>query len=304
MHSRVQRWRLGWQRELNSTMAIEVAYSGSYADRQGISIRQDFLPEQYWSSANVRDTSANDYLTANVTNPFYIGTATAPSPFYAALLTSDPLLSSGCWGRRPSRRRPSSATVCCAPFPQMNGLFYNDQPLGVIKSHSLDAILTRRFANGLTGNAAFSINRVDENRTVEEYDREPTLWQTNNNGRPWRVTAAGVYELPFGAGKPFLNNPGMLSAHRGRVDGWRHVRIPAGNPAHVEPPLLLRRPERHHEGESRDRASARRHVRSDEDVVQHRRRVRAGYRRSAGRLPEARRSRSASTGFAGSTCPT
>ena len=27
---------------------------------------------------------------------------------------------------------------------------------------------------------------MTENRTVEEYDREPTLWQTNNNGRPWR----------------------------------------------------------------------------------------------------------------------
>ena len=60
-HSRVQRWRLGWQREIASRTALEVAYAGSYADRQGITIRQDFLPEQYWSGANVRDTSANDY---------------------------------------------------------------------------------------------------------------------------------------------------------------------------------------------------------------------------------------------------
>ena len=92
-HSRVQRWRVGWQRELNATTAIEVAYSGSYADRQGISIRQDYLPEQYWSSANVRDTSANDYLTAERDRTRSTsGTATAPSPFYAALLASDPLL--------------------------------------------------------------------------------------------------------------------------------------------------------------------------------------------------------------------
>ena len=55
------------------------------------------------------------------------------------------------------------------------------------------------------------MNRVTENRTVEEFDREPTLWQTNNNGRPWRVTAAGVYELPFGPGKPFLNERGVLA---------------------------------------------------------------------------------------------
>ena len=47
VHSRVQRWRVGWQRELNARTAIELAYSGSYADRQGMSIREDYLPEQY-----------------------------------------------------------------------------------------------------------------------------------------------------------------------------------------------------------------------------------------------------------------
>ena len=65
---------LGWQRELDKSTAIEIAYAGSYADRQGMSIRQDFLPEQYWTGGNVRDTSMDAFLTANVTNPFYIGT--------------------------------------------------------------------------------------------------------------------------------------------------------------------------------------------------------------------------------------
>ena len=116
----------------------------------------------------------------------------------------------------------------------MNGLNYNDQPLGVIKSHSVDAILTRRLANGLTGNASFSINRVTENRTVEEYDREPTLWQTNNNGRPWRVTAAGVLRAAVRSGQAVLERPGCPPQHCERVAGWRHVRIPAGHPAHVE----------------------------------------------------------------------
>ena len=68
-------------------------------------------------------------------------------------------------------------------FPHMNNLQYRDQPLGKIKAHSLEVILTRRYSNGLTGNAAFIVNRVTENRTVEEYDRAPTLWQTNDNGR-------------------------------------------------------------------------------------------------------------------------
>ena len=77
-----------------------------------------------------------------------------------------------------------------------------------------EAVLTQRYANGLTGHFAFSTNRVTENRTVNEFDREPTLWQTNNNGRPWRVTGAGVYELPFGPGRAFLDNGGVLAPSR------------------------------------------------------------------------------------------
>ena len=218
-HARVQRWRLAWQREIASRTALEVSYAGSYADRQGVTIRQDYLPEQYWSSANVRDTSANDFLTANVPNPFFIGN-------FASLQTTDPLLYQRLQGSAVYTSPTIQRHRLLRAFPHMGGLNqfgqmvplnYQDQPLGVIKAHTLEVVLTQRYAFGLTGHAAFSANRVTENRTVEEYDREPTLWQTNNNGRPWRVTGVGVYELPFGPGRAFLKDGGVLS-HVAR--GW------------------------------------------------------------------------------------
>lgn len=58
-------------------------------------------------------------------------------------------------------------------------------------------MLNRRFADGLTGVFSFSANSVRENRIVEEYDREPTLWQGTNGGRPYRISASATYELPF-----------------------------------------------------------------------------------------------------------
>jgi hypothetical protein len=120
------------------------------------------------------------------------------------------------------------------PFPHMsnsnNGLRYNDQPLGEIKVHSLEVVLTRRYSNGLTANGALTVNRVTENRIVEEYDRAPTLWQTNNNGRPYRLTATAVYELPFGTGKPLLAT-GVLSKIAG---GWT-----LGGAAEYQPGALL-----------------------------------------------------------------
>ena len=212
-HSRVQRWRLSWQQEIAGRTSLEVAYSGSYADRQGITIRQDYLPEQYWSSANFRDTSANDYLTQNVPNPFNIAN-------FASLQTTNPELYQRMLGSTVFTSTTIPRHRLLRAFPHMStgaGLTYLDQPLGVIKAHSLEILVNRRYANGLSGHAAFSMNRVTENRTVEEYDQVPTLWQTNNNGRPWRVTAVGLYELPFGSGKPFLNDSGVLANIAG---GW------------------------------------------------------------------------------------
>jgi hypothetical protein len=217
VHSRVQRWRFGLQRELNSRTAVEIAYTGSYADRQGISIRQDYLPEEFWTGGNVRNTSMDSFLQQNIPNPFYIGTSAAPSPFYAAILDADPLLAQRLQGSTTFTSSTIQRQRLLRPFPEMNNLAYRDQPLGIIKAHSLELTLTRRYANGLSGSASFTANRVTENRTVEEYDRAPTLWQTNSNGRPWRFTSLVLYELPFGADKPWLRD-GALGAIAG---GWQ-----------------------------------------------------------------------------------
>jgi len=71
-HSRQQRWRASAQREVAQNLSVEIAYSGSYSDRIGRNIRQDYLPEQYWNDSNDRNTAANTFLTANVANPFRI----------------------------------------------------------------------------------------------------------------------------------------------------------------------------------------------------------------------------------------
>ena len=81
----MQRWRVSVQRELTRNMAVEVAYTGSYADRLSASIRQDYLPESYWNDSNVRDTTQQNFLNANVPNPFNIAN-------FAPLRTTDPAL--------------------------------------------------------------------------------------------------------------------------------------------------------------------------------------------------------------------
>jgi hypothetical protein len=212
-HARQQRWRVGIQREVLKNMSVEVAYSQAYSDRTPINIRQDYLPEQYWisGSLNARDAAAQANLTANVNNPYNIGN-------FEALRTTDPVLyqrlaSSGFFTARTVTR-----DRLLRPFSQINNLTFTNLPLGESKSRSLQVDVNRRFANGFTANLAVSFNNTKSIRTVEEYDRAPTLWQNDNFSRPYRISGAAVYELPFGAGKPMVNSGGILSALAG---GWQ-----------------------------------------------------------------------------------
>ena len=52
-HPRVQRWRVGVQRELGTNMLVEASYWGQWGDRLIVTTRLDALPEQYWATGNV-----------------------------------------------------------------------------------------------------------------------------------------------------------------------------------------------------------------------------------------------------------
>jgi hypothetical protein len=199
-HPRVQRWRIGVQREVLRGTAVEVAYSGSYADRVGRPINEVYVPERYYSTVtNVRDATAQALLQQQVPNPFNISN-------FASLATTNPVL----YARMAGNAFFTAATVqrqaLLRGYPQLTGLLYNNLPLGVVRDHSLEITVNRRYSSGLSANLAFAARRVTENRTVEAYDRAPTFWQTSQNARPWRLSGSAVYELPFGQRKRFLNS--------------------------------------------------------------------------------------------------
>ena len=223
-HARVQRWRFGVQREFFGNTSVEVAYSGQYADRVDRSIAGSFIPESYYTSGNVRDASAQTLLQQQVTNPFYIEN-------FASLKTSDPALYDRMANNAFFQARTTQRQNLIRAYPQLSGnpLIYannganvnplqmSNMPLGVVKAHSLEVTVARRYRNGISANFAFSANDVTENRIVEAYDREPTEWQASQDARPFRMSGGAVYEFPFGANKPFLQE-GVASKILG---GWQ-----------------------------------------------------------------------------------
>lgn len=214
VHPRVQRWRVGVQRELSRNMAVEIAYNGNRGDRLERTIRQDYLPEQWWNGSNVRDITQQTLLSANVTNPFLISN-------FESLRTSNPALYNQMAGNSFFTSPTVQRNRLLRPYPHMSsgdGLDFLNLPLGENRAHSLEVNFTRRFAKGFTGSFFYTATRLRENRIVEEYDREPTVWQTSQEARPHRVTADFIAEFPFGASKPFLNRGGVFAAI---LSGWQ-----------------------------------------------------------------------------------
>jgi hypothetical protein len=211
-HARQQRWRLAVQREVAKNLSVEISYDGAYSDDIEMSIRQDYLPQQFWipGSLNARDNTTQALLTAQVTSPYALSN-------FAALQTSNALL----YRRMAANSFFTATTVqrnrLLRPFSHINNLSYSNLPLGEVKARTFLINVNRRFANGFTANGALSFNNTRSNRTVEEYDREPTLWLDNNDSRPYRISAAAVYELPFGPGKKWLQK-GVAGTLAG---GWQ-----------------------------------------------------------------------------------
>ena len=269
-HPRVQRYRASVQRELWGTTAIEVAYNYQVGDRLPMTLRMDYLPEEYWNGDNVRDVTQQNFLQTNVPNPFLLSR-------FSSLQATNPAL----YARMAGNAFFTNTTVQLnrllrGPYPQYASVNFANLPLGKQTTHGVEINFTRRFNKGFALSAAYSGNRIRNLEFLNEYDREPTLWQPNANGRPHRITASGLAEIPFGPGRKFANT-GVLGAILG---GWQ-----VGGTLEYQPGPLLTWGNVFFYGDFDDIAERRPDARS---LVQRRRRVRARSGEGTGQLPEAR----------------
>lgn len=193
--ARTHRWRASLQKQLGADFAVEIAYSGSYSDRVYVVKNLNALPAQYWADGSVRNNAVATNLNANVTNPFQLQN-------FAALSQSSPLIYQDMLSLSfYSATAPKNRLL--RPFPQMSGLTQSLAPFGEARTHALEIAVQRRFAGGFNFYATYTRLKAREaTQYLNEFDPEPT-WMESNYGRPHRVTATGIYQLPFGKGHPF-----------------------------------------------------------------------------------------------------
>ena len=210
-HQRVQRWRIGIQRELTRNMMAEMAYWGQWADRLAVAQRLDYLPAQYWATGLVRNNTVATEMNRNVPNPFYIrnfeALRTTHPEVYRYMATLGTFTSPIIQKHRLLR-----------PFPHMNGLYDAAAPIGKARSHALEMSFQRRFASGLSLNVSYvRLNHQRLNILENEFDREPTIWWPDDAARPHRITATGIVQLPLGKGRAFVQRG--LWSHI--IGGWQ-----------------------------------------------------------------------------------
>jgi len=207
--ARQQRWRVDLQKQLGQNV-VSFGYAGSYSDRTRVTQRLDALPEQYWANGNTRNEAIATNMNQNVTNPFRLAN-------FPNLRQSDPaafqqLSTQGYYTGALIRKNS-----LLRPFPQMNGVSQTFAPLGRVRTDSFEATYQRRFAQGLSLNASYVAMRGREaDQFFNEFDAAPT-YQISNDSFPHRVSATGVWELPFGRGRQYLQS-GPLSHIAG---GWQ-----------------------------------------------------------------------------------
>lgn len=209
--ARQQRWRIGLQRQIGSSMVAEVAYLGSSSDQIQVGRRLDALPAKYWATGLIRNNALATDLNSLFTNPFNINN-------FASLATSSPIIYADMLTNGFFTGANIAKSQLLRPYANMNGLTNGRDPGGEQKYHHLEVTMTKRLSRGYSFQASYLWSSNLERITREnEYD-ERTIWRPSQNSAAHDLNANFIYEFPFGKGRTFLSDNKWLSAI---VGGWQ-----------------------------------------------------------------------------------
>ncbi|MBL8232061.1 MAG: carboxypeptidase regulatory-like domain-containing protein [Bryobacterales bacterium] len=175
-----QRASFGFQRELPMGFVTEASYVGNRSTRLPISRSVSFTPRQFLSTSPVRDQATIDFLGRNFTSPFF---GLNPQ-FTSANISRGQLLTA---------------------YPHFSGVSFED-PVGYAWYHSLQARTERRFKQGFTLQLSYTWSKAMDATTFLNAQDPMPYESLSDIDRTHRITGSGIYELPFGKGRPYATN--------------------------------------------------------------------------------------------------
>ena len=228
----IQNWTLDVQRQLPFQTIIDVAYVGAHGDHL-----QAFLhdPNQGLPVNQARGACLQVNIDNQAGNPACAGQSVVAAPYVGF---------------------NGTVSQALRPFPQYGTVTVDsatmDDPFGDYTYNALQVQATKRAGNGLTVLANYSWSKNLTNAD-SEYPTE-AAWEGNGNSGalntynlkvekalsqfdiPQRVVLAWTYDLPFGKGKQFANQGGVVNVLAG---GWTIAAVQkyqSGTPLSVTSP--------------------------------------------------------------------
>jgi hypothetical protein len=196
--SKQLRWQLGFQRQLPAGFTVDAAYVGNHGYDIEINRNINALPGQYLNTDNSRSAAMianNAFLTAAVTNPF------------AGLLPGTSF-NSATIGRQQLLR----------PFPAYGDITTTNND-GRSWYHSAQLGVEKRFSKGYTLGVSYTRSRwTQATEYLNASDAKPTKLISDLDV-PHRLSVSGIFALPFGKGRRFLQNASGLT--EGLLGGWQ-----------------------------------------------------------------------------------
>jgi len=177
---------------------LEISYVGSRGSNLESSQSVNFIPLSLRQQCDAWEGGVASYCQALIANPFY-----QLAPFTGTSYFSSPTL---------------ARSTLAAPYPQFGGItmqdknanksWYNSMQLGyeVRTRKGLTLVANWTLSKQVYQNGYNDIQQLVPERSIYQYD------QTHN------VKFSAVYELPFGAGKPFLHTSSRLWSRV--ISGW------------------------------------------------------------------------------------
>jgi len=192
----MQRWSFNIQQELPWRTLLEVGYLGNRGTSLSFNRPFDTMPAQYLSKSPERDQATIDYLSRAYPNPFAGMPEFAGTNLQGANTTRAQLL---------------------RPYPHFTAVTAATNE-GYSWYHSMQVRFDKRFSGGFTVQGSYAWSKFMEATTLlNDADLRPHE-AISTLDRPHRVTMSGIWELPLGKGRRWLNGgPAVLDYTAG---GW------------------------------------------------------------------------------------
>jgi hypothetical protein len=178
------------QRELGGSILVEVGYTGNTARRLPTTYGLNYIPTSEMGRRTSTGAIDTAYYTAKVPNPM------------AGLIPNNASLN-GATVTRP---------VLWYAYPQYSSVSIGSVPLGSAQYHGMNVKFTKRMSHGLSFLSSFSIGKnlrqtnilnAQDFGGLSNWENTTMIKESDQNvDIPQKFVIAGLYELPFGKGKP------------------------------------------------------------------------------------------------------